>query len=360
VTLNERVDGELRPLAQPAMQYLRPTPITEQYGPLNYGVATDATRWKCTRRSRTLVGTATAPDGTVQRGSYTVRTPSCANRLTLRVRRGRATVADTWRQGGVAPRLCTPKRCVRVSLHSGAASATRRMRIGRGDAVRLETPYQNLVRRVGSRASGGATILTTGDSMMQSLDAILHDRLGASSDVESDVRPGAALASVFAYDWLAVAKQQVAKLHPQATVIFLGMNDLYPIDQDGTKIPCCGPDWSAAYEARAHQAMETYAQGGAGMVIWLTVPMARDVRRNPGERAVNAALLDAASTVPGVYVLPADKIFTPDGKYRRNMTYHGRSVRVREPDGAHLTIPGARIASDYVISALKKYGLVRP
>jgi hypothetical protein len=89
------------------------------------------------------------------------------------------------------------------------------------------------------------------------------------------------------------------------------------------------------------------------------VPYARDTRRAAAATAVNAALHRAAATVRGVAVIGIDEIFTPGRKYRASMRYEGRRVHVRETDGIHLSIPGAGIAADFVIRALKTFGVLR-
>jgi hypothetical protein len=57
-------------------------------------------------------------------------------------------------------------------------------------------------------------------------------------------------------------------------------------------------------------------------------------------------------------VIPADEIFTPGGRYRETMSYKGRKRQVREGDGAHLSIAGARIAADAVIAVLERLEIV--
>jgi hypothetical protein len=104
--------------------------------------------------------------------------------------------------------------------------------------------------------------------------------------------------------------------------------------------------------------MRTYAQDGAGTVLWLAVPIARDERRTPAIVAVDAALRRAAATVPGAGVIAADHIFTPGGRYRDTMRSRGRVRRVREQDGAHLSLAGARIAADAVIAALERLAVL--
>ena len=58
---------------------------------------------------------------------------------------------------------------------------------------------------------------------------------------------------------------------------------------------------------------------------------------------------------PEVHVVRLDLLFTPNG-YREVIRYRGRDVRVREPDGIHLTIAGAEIAAREVVKAIHATG----
>lgn len=330
-----------------ADQALVKASVDPEHGPLH--AATADTPWKCSRRTREFTAVGYRDDGTSERSAFTVRTPSCANRLTVRARPGRVTVTDTFERGGVRATVCV-RRCRTIALPAGTPERTVAMRLRRGDRVTLRTRYQRLRLRVGARPRGGPTVLTTGDSLMQNLDVILTDRLRRRARTVPDLRFGGGLANEVLHGrWLDIARAQVARHHPRATVVFLGTNDVY----DMGDIACCGPAWENEYERRARAAMRVYAQGGAGAVVWLTVPLNRDERRHAPARAVNAALRRAAAGLPTVTLVLADDIFTPGGRYRPAID----GVRVREPDGIHLSLAGARLAARHVLAALRGLGV---
>lgn len=350
VTLFESAGGALHEIAHPPT-----TPgDTPWYGPVNYAALPDVLRWSCQDRVRTLVGVARGTDGSESRTEYEVRTPSCANRFVMTVAAAAVTVRDTWGVGGLSAQVCSEHACRSFDLPEGTAAVTRAMRVVRGEEVTLYTPFGHRSTTLGARSANGATVLVTGDSMMQSLDSVLEDRLAGRADVEPDVQPGTGLSSTFGVDWPKLARAQVRRLHPHVTVLFLGTNDSFTMDG----VACCGSAWSAIYAQRARGLMRTYAQQGAGQVVWLTVPIARDPRRAPAARAINRALVAAAATVPGVTVIRADRIFTPGGRYRDTITYRGRTVDVRADDGIHLSLAGGGIAADYVIAALRQAGIL--
>jgi hypothetical protein len=104
--------------------------------------------------------------------------------------------------------------------------------------------------------------------------------------------------------------------------------------------------------------MQAYARSGAASVIWLAVPAARDPRRVPGNTAVNVALQRAAAGLPAVAVEQLDAIFTPGMRYADTLLRDGRAITIRQSDGIHLSIAGARIAADLVLDRLRSAGVL--
>ncbi len=330
-------------------------------------------RWSCDQRTRELFLSGRRDDGGVETTKFTLRTPSCRDRLELRaprrVKPGGAipvTVTDTWGTGLTTASVCLSKRCRTLDLADGQATATTTFTARHRGITRaiLRAPSQVVSApvAVGVRppppADAEPTVVTTGDSMMQSLDAILSDRLAGAVEIASDVHPGTGISSS-AEGWYAAARKQVAASHPEATVVFLGANDLYPMQiRSSDRVEeCCGRRWEAEYARRARRLMRIYARRGAGTVLWLSLPIMRDPRRGPPVRAVNAALRKAASQVSTAHVLRTDRILTPGGRFRGFLRFGGRRVRVREPDGIHLSVPGARIAATAVTEFLHDAGI---
>jgi len=59
-----------------------------------------------------------------------------------------------------------------------------------------------------------------------------------------------------------------------------------------------------------------------------------------------------------VRLIDTNATFAPDGVYRPSISYHGRSVTVRDPDGYHLSITGTRIAARILENAMRADGVV--
>jgi lysophospholipase L1-like esterase len=329
-----------------------------------------ATQWRCGLQSRYFAATATLPDGTFDRGTTSLRTPSCAGRFRLQVSRrvavgARATVrvVDTWGIGGIHTRLCfiSPagaRACQALAFPAAVNGAVRRFHPRTPGAWVIELQVRQY--RVRAELPVGAssapapsplpTVLATGDSTMGGVDSFLADDLGTRANVVSDVIPGFAIS--LANGWAAIAQSQVRKLHPRVTVMSLGANEGFPMTVDGVAQGCCGAGWTAEYARRVRRIMEIYLQHGHGRVIYLTIAAPREATHIPATDAVNTAILAAAQGLRGVQVVRADLLFSPHG-YQDAISYDGRTVYVREPDGVHLNIAGTAIEAQQAVALLR-------
>ena len=326
--------------------------------------------WHCNQRVRTLHAVAVAPDGAQSRATVTVRTPSCADRFSVQVRprtaprAGRALrvrVTDRWRTGGEPARVCLrvgrTSVCETTPVPAAASGVTVRLRAGRAGLGRLTVSAAGFsaVRRMEVRAPRAPLrLLATGDSMIQIIDSFLAERLEPrrQATVTSDARISTGISKSFMFDWVRHASREAARSRPQATVMFIGANDGFAIG----KAPCCNSDWVAAYAKRVKQMMGAYRRGGAGRVYWLTIPVPRDPARRPIYRAVNDAIKRAAADFPAdeVSLIDLVRVFTPGGEYRSSIN----GTTVRQADGIHLNVAGARIAASVIVKQLRADGLL--
>jgi lysophospholipase L1-like esterase len=330
---------------------------------------TAATTWRCARLERYFAATATLPNGSLGRGTGSIRTRSCARRFDVSVpvkvspgRVARVRIRDRWHVGGVRGKLCVTRpagrpRC-RTVVFADAAVRTRMLRMDKRGRWRVELRVAGHTTRysiaVGvpplARPSPPPTLLAAGDSTMDGLDAFLADKLGGDATVESDVTPGIGFSQEDA--WQRRAVMQVKRYAPQTTVVSIGANEGFPMrGADGAMHECCDEQWIGEYARRVRRAMLTYGK----RVFWCTIVGPKDEQRRPIIAAVNDGILRAATGLAEVRIVRLDQVFTPNG-YQEVIRYDGRDVRVREPDGVHLNIAGAEIAAREVLKALRAAG----
>ena len=324
----------------------------------------DAARWTCARSSRRFVAT----NARGEESFFSVRTPSCRNRLSIRAparaRRGslvRVRLTDSFNVGFPRARLCVvppaeKRRCRTVAvpaLGHPARSAFRAKKRGLWRVV-VRTRHQRTSRTVAvgmpAPARSLPRIFLTGDSMMQSLDNTITDSLAGRAEITSDVFIGSALSKP-GFSFVANTRNRARRLKPAATVVFLGANDAYPLRTlTGAIAECCGEPWVAAYARRARRLIR--AAGGPTFVF--TLPAPRQPDRAARFRAVNEGMRRATAAEPDAHLLDLVPVFTPGFAYRPSLSHRGRLVRVRESDGIHVSIFGATIVSSLVIKALER------
>lgn len=339
-------------------------------GPTGYVFFKDAAVWRCDRLERSFEATEVQLDGTRARGSFDVRTRSCAQRFKLtaptRVRLGGTAlvrVVDRWNIGGIGTRLCiTPPRgraaCQSLRFLRAVNVGSRRLRATKKGLWKVELRVRGYrVRRAVSVGSSAIVVkpapllLATGDSTMQGIDSFLADRLGETMRVRSDVRLGSGISQ--GTEWIPRAEQQ-ARLKPKTIVISIGAGEGRAMETPGgTTAECCGDSWLLEYTRRVKLMMTSYRQGGRGKILWLAAPVPRGPLLAAVTAQVTKAVLIAAAGRPGVKILRLDQLFTPNG-YRETLRYRGQDVRVRAVDGVHLTSAGTAIAAEVIEDALRK------
>jgi uncharacterized protein len=205
-----------------------------------------------------------------------------------------------------------------------------------------------------------ATVLATGDSMIQIVDRQLAKRVERHDlRVRSDARIATGISKPGLLDWPRHARSQAARYAPRATVVFIGANDGFDMRTPShRRARCCGKAWVREYARRAGKMMATYARGGSGRVYWLLLPQARSGFFRKVYPRVNAGLRLAARSEPRgvrrrVRLVELNHLFTPHGRYRASMRWHGHRHRVRQRDGIHLSVSGAAIAAAIVARKMR-------
>lgn len=319
--------------------------------------------WRCDRFQRQFLATAAYPDGTTQSATASIRTPSCAKRfaVTARKLRGgiRVLVRDRWKVGDASPSICVrapagKRVCRTAAIPGGRTRAQRDFRARSGGLWAVTVG--SVTQRVYFRPARKLRLLATGDSMIEYVDTYLKERLAKRRfGVRSDPRVSTGLSKPFLLNWPRLAARQARKVHPDVTVVFIGANDGFPFG----RVDCCGEAWVNAYAKRVQAMMRTYARSGRGLVYWLTLPAPQPAQWRPVYPAVNRAIKRAAAQLRGTTrVIDLAKTFTPGNRFRQSMTWHGKRVTVRQPDGVHLSAAGASIAETIVQRALRRDGLL--
>jgi lysophospholipase L1-like esterase len=264
--------------------------------------------------------------------------------------------------GGPSTGSAGAERCTTVVLGAGGRASTRFQARRPGTwSVSVQAGNERVIRPV-EVVPGRLRMLATGDSEIQELDDMLAGRLaGKGVRVTGEAHISTGISKPFMFDWVKHAAAQAASLRPDITVVFIGANDGFGLPTpSGQTANCCGQAWVDAFARRTESMMESYLRQGAGRVFWFTLPTPRVAAAQPVFRAINRAYaIAAAAAGPDVELIDLVAVFTPGNRYRQDMSFGGRTVDVREPDGYHLSLGGDAIAAGVLITRLQADGLVR-
>jgi hypothetical protein len=326
--------------------------------------------WSCSSSERTFQAVETLPDGSQATATTTVRTPNCADRLTVsvpptRLHRGYpliVAVRDRWHLGGVVVHVCetgmSARACPAIRLKPGRIANVLRLRALRAGAPILTVydEYQRIRRRLhvyGARP----LLLATGDSEMQVLDELMASDLAGSqgAHVVGDAKQSTAISSPFFFNWPGHAVGQVDGLHPDIVAMFLGGNEGFRLGS----AECCGSGWSREYANRVAGMMHLYRQGGAAAVYWFLIPTPSSEPFVKLVHAVNYGIeLAARRFKRGVHVFDLRPVFSPRGRYLSYLSYGRTSITVHESDGFHLSTAADGIVAHMFIGRLRADGLL--
>jgi len=330
--------------------------------------AIPALPWRCDRTVRRFIGVADTPDGKLIEAFNDARTPDCRDRISLsaptRVEPGARvpiTLKDRWQTGDLTARLCVSRtgeerRCSRVTFKPGEKTLSLTRNAGKRVALidlDLIVAGTHRHKKIGvGRAAPAAprpVALVTGDSMMQGIDTILGEKLKSKYRVIGQTRPGTGVSKRLDKPWTTFAREQVTKHKPAVTIVLLGGNDGYPMNNAaGQEVKCCGEPWRLEYLERLKQMATAYARDGRGTVVWSLLPPPRRSDLAEQMAAVNDAIRRMAAALPTVQLVQLDRLFGPSYKDEIN----GR--KVRDPDGLHFSLTGQRMAAQAIIEALRK------
>ena len=208
----------------------------------------------------------------------------------------------------------------------------------------------------GSKRAPLRSLLVTGDSMSQPLDAVLARRTADTGvSTRRDAKVGTGISKTGVVDWGRLATTQIAERPADAVVVFLGANEGFPMPIGGRDVECCSPAWVAEYATRTRAVIEAYRRGGAKRIYWLTLPAPREASLAKITGVVNDAIRVAASGFGApVQIVDAAELFSPGFRYRDALQVGGRERLVRDPDGIHLNERGAEVLADQLLVRLRR------
>ncbi len=243
----------------------------------------------------------------------------------------------------------------RDSADPGESSGSRGLRERReaADSTPTTSPTATpspSARRMPS-ADAPLRVLVVGDSIATDLGWALQNA-DAPLAVTVDTRPASGLARPDYFDWQAQLTLDLERDRPELVVVMLGGNDAQGFLVDQRPVTFGTEEWRATYASRVRALMELARRGGRG-VLWVGLPVMRDAFFSDEIRALDETYA-AEATATGTRYVDAWPLFADaQGRYAAYLPDAGGVLRaMRQPDGIHLSMDGARRLAARVLGTI--------
>ena len=186
-------------------------------------------------------------------------------------------------------------------------------------------------------------ILVAGDSLMGWIGPALTQGLeGEPIKVTEDWKVSTGLARPDSFNWPARLEQEMGRQNPEIIVVGFGGNDAQDMITDDGRVSVGSPEWAAEYQRRVAQILNAI-EGPNRTVYWIGLPK---TTRGDIEKAAPAMARAARTEIaarPWAHYIDTLPTLSPDGIYTAYLSNgSGGEVKVREDDGVHPNIDGAR------------------
>jgi lysophospholipase L1-like esterase len=261
---------------------------------------------------------------------------------------------------GRADPLCCPQAVLLRRLGwDGRALVVRERRLTAPDGDAAPGPW--------ARGSGGRLlrptrarplrVLFAGDSLSTG-PAVYFDRWGdATGAVRTvlDNRGSSGLVRPDFLNWPRRLRGDIAAGRPDVVVFMVGANDAQGLRAAGRVVRADDPLWREEYRRRVAEVMRLASADGR-LLVWVGMPPMRPSPYGRTMATINRIVEEQARLHRGVaYVDPAASVGGPDGGFANTRPdASGRAVKMRAPDGIHLSSAGAARVSSQVVGALGK------
>lgn len=211
--------------------------------------------------------------------------------------------------------------------------------------------------------AGAHRILVVGSSMIGGGFGLYLEQALRTDHGQEVLRYGKASTSLARpdfFDWPKKAAAMVEDFKPDVSVVMFGGNDVQGLymgkDVDWIRWPDEG--WSAEYARRVAAFAEVLAPAGQ-QIFWIGMPIMKSEKFSERMRRINTIFRAEMAIRRNSWFIDTWRVFaSPTGKFTERVVVGGtdetpgKKVRVRAPDGVHVTPAGAHVLKDHVLSVM--------
>ncbi len=197
-------------------------------------------------------------------------------------------------------------------------------------------------------------VLVVGDSLMGWMGPALSASLeGRPVAVAEDWEVGSGLARPDVVNWPARLADDLQAHDPEVVVIGFGGNDAQDMVGPDGRVGVGSPEWQAEYQRRVAQIL-TVLEAPGRSVYWVGLPLTTRGSIEEAAPAMAEAARTELSARPWAHYVDSRSILSPDGSYTAYLPDgSGGEVKVREDDGVHPNLAGARRVVAPIVEALR-------
>ena len=197
---------------------------------------------------------------------------------------------------------------------------------------------------------GSTPVLMVGDSMMRILGANMEKEFRLA-----DIQPAVAFSSLGSglvrpsvFNWFTKLDELLKENQPKTVFVALGTNDKQALEtEDGVIINYGDPAWEPAYRICLARVMDQLLAADVDLVVWFLLPPMKDAAVQEHAELVNRIATELASEdsrKDKFFLYDMASIFSrrPNVYSQYMMSPTGEAIMVRDPDGIHLAVGGAK------------------
>ncbi len=201
-------------------------------------------------------------------------------------------------------------------------------------------------------------ILVAGDSLMGFIGPALVQELdGYPVEVIEDWKVATGLARPDVVNWPAQLEADMAEHDPEVVILGFGGNDMQDMATDDGRVAVGTEEWKVEYQRRVAQVLNA-VEAPHRTVYWIGLPMTTKPSIEEAAPTQAEAVRTEISARPWARYVDTRPLLSPDGEYTMYLPdSEGNDVKVREGDGVHPNLAGARRmvapAADVIIDERK-------
>jgi len=157
------------------------------------------------------------------------------------------------------------------------------------------------------------------------------------------------------YDWNKVIGEEIAANSFDLAVIFLGVNDMQVLDEDGQSFDPLTDEWDKHYTARLNDVLSRLRAANKP-VVWIGLPPVADASFSADLSQITSLQRMASFSGGAEFLDIYEKFADEDGKFTSfGPDLKGQNVRMRKDDGIHFSTAGSDKLAFYLSQAIRAF-----